>query len=80
MDLAAEWGELLRAEAAGYAGVAIANLKREFPSDVRHTMTGPGDLPVRAPGPHAGLLRQPRLAFGRGDALAADAPAAHRGR
>ncbi|HXZ75781.1 MAG TPA: DUF2891 domain-containing protein, partial [Streptosporangiaceae bacterium] len=47
MDLAAEWGELLRAEAAGYAEVAIANLKREFPSDVHHTMTGPGDFPFR---------------------------------
>jgi hypothetical protein len=26
VDLAAEWGELLHAEAAGYAEVAIANL------------------------------------------------------
>jgi len=47
VDLAAEWGELLHAEAAGYAEVAIANLKREFPSDVRHTMAGPGDFPFR---------------------------------
>src|SRR5262249_13575162 len=41
VDLAAEWSELLHAEAAGYAEVAIANLKREFPSDVRHTMADP---------------------------------------
>src|SRR5262249_46199683 len=47
VDLAAEWSELLHAEAAGYAEVAIANLKREFPSDVRHTMAGPGDFPFR---------------------------------
>ena len=47
VDLAAEWGELLHAEAAGYAELAIANLKREFPSDVRHTMAGPGDFPFR---------------------------------
>src|SRR5882672_2601783 len=47
VDLAAEWGELLRAEAAGYAEVAIATLRREFPSDVRHTMAGPGDFPFR---------------------------------
>ena len=47
MDLAAEWGELLHAEAAGYAEVAIANLKREFPSDVHQTMAGPGDFPFR---------------------------------
>ena len=47
MDLAAEWGKLLRAEAAGYAQVALANIKREFPADVRHTMTAPGDFPFR---------------------------------
>ena len=47
MDLAAEWGELLRAEAAGYARVALANIKREFPADVHHTMSGPGDFPFR---------------------------------
>ncbi len=47
MDLAAEWGELLRAEAAGYAEVALTNIKREFPSSVHHTMTAPGDFPFR---------------------------------
>jgi hypothetical protein len=47
VDLAAEWGKFLRAEAASYAGVALANIRREFPSDVHHTMTGPGDFPFR---------------------------------
>jgi hypothetical protein len=47
VDLAARWRELLRAEAAGYAEVAMANIKREFPADVHHTMTGPGDFPFR---------------------------------
>lgn len=47
MDLAAEWCEVLRAEAAGYAEVALANIKREFPSGIHHTMTAPGDFPFR---------------------------------
>jgi hypothetical protein len=47
VDLAAEWGKLLHAEAAGYAEVALANIKREFPADVHHTMTAPGDFPFR---------------------------------
>jgi hypothetical protein len=47
VDLAAGWGKVLRAEAAGYAQVALANIKREFPADVHHTMTAPGDFPFR---------------------------------
>jgi len=47
VDLAARWRKLLRAEATGYAEVALANIKREFPADVHHTMTGPGDFPFR---------------------------------
>src|SRR5215475_13508859 len=47
VDLAAEWGELLRTEAAGYARVALANIRREFPADVHHMMSGPGDGPFR---------------------------------
>ena len=47
MDLAAEWGELLREEAAGYARLALENIRREFPSDVHHIMTKPGDFPFR---------------------------------
>lgn len=47
MDLAAEWGELLRKEAPGYARVALENIKREFPSGVHHVMTKPGDFPFR---------------------------------
>ena len=47
MDLADDWGELLRAEAADYAQVALANIRREFPSGVYHSMTAPGDFPFR---------------------------------
>lgn len=47
MDLADDWGELLRAEADGYARLALANIRREFPSGVYHTMTAPGDYPFR---------------------------------
>jgi Protein of unknown function (DUF2891) len=47
VDLAAEWRDLLRTEAGGYAQLALANIKREFPSGVHHTMTGPGDFPFR---------------------------------
>jgi hypothetical protein len=38
---------VLRAEAAGYARVALANIRREFPSGVYHTMNAPGDFPFR---------------------------------
>jgi hypothetical protein len=41
------WTQLLRDEAASYARVALANIRREFPSGVQHTMKGPGDFPYR---------------------------------
>ena len=47
MDLVAEWGETLRKEASGYARLALENIRREFPSDVHHVMTKPGDFPFR---------------------------------
>jgi hypothetical protein len=47
VELAGEWGALLRAEAAGYARVALTNIKREFPSGVYHSMSRPGDFPFR---------------------------------
>ena len=39
--------ELLQANAAVYAGVALANIDREFPSGFYHTMERPGDFPFR---------------------------------
>ncbi len=42
-----EWTRILQAEAASYAQVALANIRREFPSGVHHTMTAPGDFPYR---------------------------------
>ena len=47
MELADDWAELLRAEAADYAQVALTNVRREFPSGVYHDMTAPGDFPFR---------------------------------
>ncbi|MBO0774863.1 MAG: DUF2891 family protein, partial [Actinobacteria bacterium] len=47
VDLAAEWGTLLRQEGAGYARVALANIRREFPAGLHHTMKAPGDFPYR---------------------------------
>jgi hypothetical protein len=38
---------VLTANAARYAAVAVANIHRECPSDVRHLMRGPGDFPHR---------------------------------
>lgn len=38
---------LLRANAPAYARVALANIAREFPADVWHTVGGPDDLPKR---------------------------------
>lgn len=38
---------MLRANAADYALVALTNIAREFPSDVRCLMRGPGDFPHR---------------------------------
>jgi hypothetical protein len=47
VDLLAEWAKVLRREAPGYAKLALANIRREFPSDVHHIMTKPGDFPFR---------------------------------
>jgi hypothetical protein len=47
VELANDWGQLLRAEAFGYARVALTNIKREFPSGVYHSMAKPGDFPFR---------------------------------
>jgi hypothetical protein len=47
MDHVDEWGGVLRAHAAEYARVGLANIEREFPSDVHHLMTAPGDFPHR---------------------------------
>lgn len=47
MGSAGEWSAVLRASAAGYADVALANIVREFPSDVHHTMRAPDDFPRR---------------------------------
>jgi len=47
VELADDWGQLLRAEAFGYARVALTNIKREFPSGVYHSMAKPGDFPFR---------------------------------
>jgi hypothetical protein len=41
------WQQVLGANAAQYARVAITNIDREFPYDVRQTMSGPGDFPNR---------------------------------
>jgi len=42
-----DWGFTLRANAADYARVAIANIGREFPYDVHQMMSEPGDFPNR---------------------------------
>jgi len=42
-----DWNRMLRDGAAAYAGVALANIRREFPTMVFHVMTGPDDLPAR---------------------------------
>ena len=42
-----EWEQTLRANARDYARVAIANIGREFPYDVRQMMSEPGDFPHR---------------------------------
>jgi hypothetical protein len=44
---AAECRDILHAQAAAYAQVALANIGREFPSLQIHLMTGPADLPAR---------------------------------
>ena len=47
MELKDEWTLALRAAAAGYARLALANIGREFPTIVHQVLTGPGDGPVR---------------------------------
>ena len=39
--------QILRDQAAAYAEVAMANIRREFPSLLIHLMTEPGDFPAR---------------------------------
>jgi hypothetical protein len=45
--LAGGWLDRLRPELAGYAGVALENIEREFPAFVTSVMTIPGDFPLR---------------------------------
>jgi hypothetical protein len=45
--LAAGWLDRLRPELAGYAGVALDNIGREFPAHISSMMTKPGDFPFR---------------------------------
>jgi hypothetical protein len=47
VHLGRDWYLILRDRAAGYAGIAIDNITREFPSQLLHTMRGPGDFPYR---------------------------------
>jgi hypothetical protein len=47
VGLAADWQPRLRAEADGYARLALENIAREFPSYVSLLMTGPDDAPRR---------------------------------
>jgi hypothetical protein len=46
-DRAAGWLDRLRPELAGYAGVALDNIGREFPAHISSMMTKPGDFPFR---------------------------------
>jgi len=46
-ELLEDWATTLRAEAASYAQVALANIKREFPSGMWHIANSPGDSPYR---------------------------------
>jgi hypothetical protein len=47
LDLAAEWRTRLRAEADGYARLALENIAREFPAYMLVAMDRPGDAPHR---------------------------------
>ncbi len=42
-----DWTEVLRRHAAAYAELALANIRREFPAGLYHTMNAPGDFPYR---------------------------------
>jgi Protein of unknown function (DUF2891) len=47
LDLTAQWRDRLRAEADGYARLALDNIAREFPALVSALMTAPGQFPQR---------------------------------
>ena len=42
-----DWEQVLRANAEQYARVAITNISKEFPYDLRQAMSEPGDFPSR---------------------------------
>jgi hypothetical protein len=47
MTSGSDWHDILIANAEQYARVAIANIGREFPYDLRQMMSEPGDFPSR---------------------------------
>jgi hypothetical protein len=47
LGLTDDWARVLRDEAGSYARLALANIRREFPAGVYHTMKAPGDFPFR---------------------------------
>ncbi len=47
MSDAINWDAILRENARAYAGTALTNIAREFPSDVWHIVHAPDDLPRR---------------------------------
>jgi Protein of unknown function (DUF2891) len=47
LDLLDDWARVLHDEAAAYAQLALANIRREFPSGMYHLMKAPGDFPYR---------------------------------
>ncbi len=47
LHLIAQWRDQLRAEADGYARLALENIAREFPSHVTVLLNGPGEFPDR---------------------------------
>jgi hypothetical protein len=47
MTSGSDWDGILKANAEQYARVAIANIGREFPYDLRQMMSEPGDFPNR---------------------------------
>ena len=38
--------DLILERAAAWAAVGLDNIRREYPNDIRHTMTGPDDRPL----------------------------------
>ncbi len=47
MEPVPSWPDLLRAAAPGYAELALANIRREFPAAVHYVLAGPDDRPPR---------------------------------